>query len=428
MGTHARFLDEISRGRIVGQRCPRAARSTCRRAARARAAASPPTETVEVAGRAAPSRRSASCACPSGEHPPQAAVRRRAHPARRRRHPVLRAGRRLRVERRAHGPARRGGLGAARGAGGRRFANIRHFRPTGEPDVAVREVQGASVMRDVAVVSFAQTPYVRRERERSEVEMLMPVIAQAIERSGIPKARDRLHLLGQLATTSPGQAVRLRRRGRCARRLAADLRVARRDGRRLGALRGVGQDPVRRTRTRRWCSPSGAPRWARCPRRSRMQLDPYTLAPLGVDAISLAALQARALLDAGLARERDMAEVAVRSRRDAKRNPYAQLKGDFEVEKLLAEPYLIVAAAQARLPADHRRRGGGGARRRRRRAARLPRGRPGSAASTTASSRTSRASATSRASPSTALAGEKAGRRRRPSTSPSCTRPSRTRS
>jgi len=44
-------------------------------------------------------------------------------------------------------------------------------------------------MREVAVVSFAQTPYVRRERRRNEVEMLMPVIAQAIERSGIPKAQ-----------------------------------------------------------------------------------------------------------------------------------------------------------------------------------------------------------------------------------------------
>jgi acetyl-CoA acetyltransferase len=33
-----------------------------------------------------------------------------------------------------------------------------------------------------------------------------------------------------------------------------------------------------------------------------------------------------------------MAEVAVRSRRDAKENPFAQLRGDFEVEKLLAEP------------------------------------------------------------------------------------------
>jgi acetyl-CoA acetyltransferase len=36
-----------------------------------------------------------------------------------------------------------------------------------------------------------------------------------------------------------------------------------------------------------------------------------------------------------------MAEVAVRSRRDAKENGFAQLAGDFEVEKLLAEPYLV---------------------------------------------------------------------------------------
>ena len=30
-------------------------------------------------------------------------------------------------------------------------------------------------MRDVAVVSFAQSPSVRRERDANEVEMLMPV-------------------------------------------------------------------------------------------------------------------------------------------------------------------------------------------------------------------------------------------------------------
>jgi acetyl-CoA acetyltransferase len=36
--------------------------------------------------------------------------------------------------------------------------------------------------------------------------------------------------------------------------------------------------------------------------------------------------------------EGDMARVAVRSRRDAKQNPFAQLQGDFDAEKLLAEP------------------------------------------------------------------------------------------
>jgi acetyl-CoA acetyltransferase len=44
------------------------------------------------------------------------------------------------------------------------------------------------------------------------------------------------------------------------------------------------------------------------------QLDPYTVAPLGIDATSMAALQARAMLDAGRCTERDMAVVAARAR------------------------------------------------------------------------------------------------------------------
>src|ERR1700735_4442079 len=46
-----------------------------------------------------------------------------------------------------------------------------------------------------------------------------------------------------------------------------------------------------------------------------MEMDPFYLAPLGADHVSLAALQARTLLDAGLVTERQMAEVAVRTRR-----------------------------------------------------------------------------------------------------------------
>ena len=48
-----------------------------------------------------------------------------------------------------------------------------------------------------------------------------------------------------------------------------------------------------------------------------LQLDPYHLAPLGLDPWSLAALQARALLDAGVATERDFAEIVARNRANA---------------------------------------------------------------------------------------------------------------
>jgi len=71
-----------------------------------------------------------------------------------------------------------------------------------------------------------------------------------------------------------------------------------------------------------------------------LQLDPYHLAPLGLDPASLAALQARALLDAGLATERDFADVVVRNRGSAIDNQYAQVRGTFDVDELLAEPYV----------------------------------------------------------------------------------------
>jgi acetyl-CoA acetyltransferase len=57
------------------------------------------------------------------------------------------------------------------------------------------------------------------------------------------------------------------------------------------------------------------------------QLDPYTVGPLGIDARSLAALQARAMLDAKICTERDMAEVAARN-------------GDGSADRMLSAPYV----------------------------------------------------------------------------------------
>ena len=81
-----------------------------------------------------------------------------------------------------------------------------------------------------------------------------------------------------------------------------------------------------------------------------VQLDPYYLAPLGADAASFAALQARALIDAGKVTERQMAEIAARCRRDAQGNPYAQITGDFDVDALLAEDYVRAPLRRHDLP------------------------------------------------------------------------------
>lgn len=67
------------------------------------------------------------------------------------------------------------------------------------------------------------------------------------------------------------------------------------------------------------------------------QLDPYYLAPQWVDTISLAAMQARIMLESGVISERDMAEVVSRSRRNARDNPHAQLSGELSADDVLAE-------------------------------------------------------------------------------------------
>jgi acetyl-CoA acetyltransferase len=72
-----------------------------------------------------------------------------------------------------------------------------------------------------------------------------------------------------------------------------------------------------------------------------LQLDPYLLAPLWPDSVSIAALQARLGIEAGLWSEKDMAQVAARSRAAAAKNPRAQVKAeDVAIEDLLAQPYV----------------------------------------------------------------------------------------
>jgi acetyl-CoA acetyltransferase len=71
-----------------------------------------------------------------------------------------------------------------------------------------------------------------------------------------------------------------------------------------------------------------------------LQLDPYIVAPLWPDSVSIAALQARLGLDKNLWTERAMARVAAASRAAAASNSSAQLSGHADVEELLAAPYL----------------------------------------------------------------------------------------
>lgn len=194
-------------------------------------------------------------------------------------------------------------------------------------------------MRDIAIVGFAQTQHRRRVDERNEVEMLMPVIGELFDDLGITigdigftvsgstdylagMAFSFVVTLDAVGPFPPISESHLEMDGAWALHEAwVKLQTGAIDTALVYAYGKSSPGELRDVLTR--------------------QLDPYYVAPLWPDAISLAALQARAMLDAGLVTEADMAAVAVRNRRDALANPFAQLALDTTVEALLAEPTLV---------------------------------------------------------------------------------------
>lgn len=194
-------------------------------------------------------------------------------------------------------------------------------------------------MRDVAVVSFAQSKHVRRVPDLNEVEMLMPVLGEVRDKIGITQERIGFTCSGS-SDYLAGQAFSF-----------------------VMTLDGVGAwPPIRESHVEMDGAWALYEAWVKLqtgevdtalvysygkssPGSLRdvltRQLDPYYVAPLWPDAISLAALQARAVMDKDGVSEREFAAIAARSRAQAKSNPCAQLVGDFPVDALLAEPYIV---------------------------------------------------------------------------------------
>jgi len=194
-------------------------------------------------------------------------------------------------------------------------------------------------MRDVAIVSFTQAPNVRDAGAMNEVEILMPLVAEALEKSTLT--------LQEIGFTCSGSSDYLAG-APFSFVMAIDA---------LGAWPPISESHVEMDGAwalyEAWVklqhgavdsalvygfgkSSSGEIRDVLA-----LQLDPYYVAPLWPDSVSLAALQARALLESSAYSEKDMAEVAARNRRNARSNPKAQLSGDFDSAALLAEPYLV---------------------------------------------------------------------------------------
>jgi acetyl-CoA acetyltransferase len=189
----------------------------------------------------------------------------------------------------------------------------------------------------IAVVGWAQTPMVRRT-DLSETQLLLRVITEALEPLGLTRADVDFTCLGScdyitgqafsfvsnldaIGAWPPKRDSHVEMDGAWAlyeawlRLQEGDIEIA--------VVTGSGR------------SSTGDPALI-----YPMEMDPFYLAPLGVDPLTFAALQARALIASGIADERAMAEVAARSRRDALANPDAQVKGDADVDELLAGEYV----------------------------------------------------------------------------------------
>jgi len=195
------------------------------------------------------------------------------------------------------------------------------------------------VTSQVAVVGFAQSPCrVRPDVTTGGVEMLVPIFAEVFRATGLTKADIGFwcsgssdYLAGRafsfvqavdaIGAVPPAMESHVEMDAAWAlyeawvKILAGEAEIA--------LAYGFGKS-------------SGAP----LRRVLALQLDPYLLAPLWPDSVSIAALQARLGLDAGLWTEKDMAAVAAHSRAAAMSNPRAQVSGDVTAEDLLERPYV----------------------------------------------------------------------------------------
>jgi acetyl-CoA acetyltransferase len=191
-------------------------------------------------------------------------------------------------------------------------------------------------MKEIAIVGYQQSDCVSDAGALNEVELIIPVIGRIFEQVGITNAQDVDFVCSGSCDYLQGAAF--------AFVLGVDA---------LGAVPPIKESHVEMDaawalyesilKIRMGHADSalvygfGKSSPGELPIVLSQQLDPYYLAPQWVDTVSLAALQARLMLDQGLITERDMAEVVARSRRNALNNPHAQLKGDVSADDILAE-------------------------------------------------------------------------------------------
>ncbi|MBB3039271.1 lipid-transfer protein [Hoyosella altamirensis] len=194
-------------------------------------------------------------------------------------------------------------------------------------------------MRDVAVVSFAQSPCLPANRHDDMAEILLPVVQKALSTAGVDRDRidffasgshdffegrtfSYIESLDAVGAWPPVSESHVEMDAAWAFAEAWSwLQLGEGD---IALVYGIGRGSLAADLDQ--VMPS--------------QLDPYLLTPLRPHRDALAGLQAAALLDAGLITERAMAETVQRCLSDATTNAAACKAGHHTVEELLAAPYV----------------------------------------------------------------------------------------
>ena len=194
-------------------------------------------------------------------------------------------------------------------------------------------------MTEVAVVGFAQSPCgVREDATTSGVEMLVPIFAEVFGATGLTKADIGFWCSGSsdyLAGRAFSFVSAVDAIGAVPPTMESHVEM---DG--AWALYEAWVKVLTGEAEIALAYGFGKSSGAELRRVLALQLDPYLLAPLWPDSVSIAALQARLGLQAGRWTEKDMAEVAARSRAAALANPRAQVSGEVTADDLLARPYV----------------------------------------------------------------------------------------
>ncbi len=190
-------------------------------------------------------------------------------------------------------------------------------------------------MRDVAVVSFASSA-TARDAQHNETEMIVPVVREAVANSGLERHEIGFTCSGSLDYLQGGPFAF------------------------VAGLDGVGAwPPIRESHVEMDAAWALYEAWVAIQTGEvdsaliygfgksspgdlheimTLQTDPYYLLPLWPSMVDMAALQACAYLDASGRSEKDLAEVAARSQRNAQSNPNAIRKGDVSADAILAQP------------------------------------------------------------------------------------------